>query len=76
MAGVIDADYRGHVQVLLSNMGKTNYSDSTSQRIAQLVVIPNPTLESKTTDTFNSTDCGSRGFGSTGTHDNYLTDRW
>lgn len=38
MAGVIDADYRGTVKVLVYNMSPSNYMVKTGAKIAQLVV--------------------------------------
>ena len=37
-AGVIDADYRGQVKVLLFNHGETDFEISEGDRIAQLIL--------------------------------------
>jgi len=37
-AGVIDADYTGHVKVLLFNLGEKEYAVGEGERIAQLVL--------------------------------------
>jgi dUTP pyrophosphatase len=65
-AGVIDADYRGEVRVLLFNLSKDDYEVKTGDRIAQLVLekIVNPPVEVVTSLT--ETDRGAKGFGSTG----------
>jgi dUTPase len=38
MAGVIDADYRGQVGVILANLSETDFSIKVGDRIAQLIV--------------------------------------
>jgi len=38
MAGVIDADYRGQVGVLLANLSDEDFSIAVGDRIAQLIV--------------------------------------
>jgi dUTP pyrophosphatase len=37
-AGVIDADYRGPVKVLLFNLGETDFAINEGDRIAQLII--------------------------------------
>ena len=68
MAGVIDSDYRGHVQVSLLNLGTQEFKITKGQRIAQLIVVPTPALQSVTTNTLERITRGDKGFGSTGTH--------
>lgn len=38
MAGVIDADYRGQVGVILANLSETDFEIKIGDRIAQLIV--------------------------------------
>jgi dUTP pyrophosphatase len=38
MAGVIDADYRGQVGVILANLSETDFEIKVGDRIAQLIV--------------------------------------
>lgn len=66
LAGVIDADYRGEVCVLLLNTGYTRFDVQKGDRIAQLIIerIAMPDLVE--TDELPGTDRGSGGFGSTG----------
>ena len=68
-AGVIDADYRGHVKVLLVNHSNEEFQVTSGDRIAQLILeqIKNP--ETKLVPTLNQTKRSSKGFGSTGTSD-------
>ena len=66
-AGIIDADYRGELKVLLFNLGCFSYTAEPGERIAQLVVLPRY-LEwtDETVDELPDTDRGDGGFGSTG----------
>jgi dUTP pyrophosphatase len=63
--GVIDTDYRGNLKVLLKNIGEDPYKINTGDRIAQLVIMP--VLLVKFKDSWNDTERGTGGFGSTGT---------
>ncbi|KAL2504107.1 Deoxyuridine 5'-triphosphate nucleotidohydrolase [Abeliophyllum distichum] len=65
-AGVIDADYRGPVGVILFNHSDVDFEVKAGDRIAQLIIekIVNP--EVTEVDDLDSTVRGSGGFGSTG----------
>jgi dUTP pyrophosphatase len=63
--GVIDADYRGEIKVLLKNISEDPYKIQRGDRIAQLVLMP--VLLPAFTDIWNDTERGTGGFGSTGT---------
>ena len=63
--GVIDADYRGEIKVLLKNISEDPYKISRGDRIAQLVIMP--VLLPEFIDIWNDTNRGTGGFGSTGT---------
>lgn len=65
--GVIDADYRGEVMVVLHNHGTQMRTVEPGMRIAQLVISPYLTVEFQTADALSDTDRGCGGFGSTGT---------
>lgn len=66
-AGVIDADYRSELKVLLINRGKINYYARRGDRICQLIVtkIQYPVLK-EVTEIPLSAGQGRGGFGSTG----------
>ena len=64
--GVIDADYRGEIQVPLINLGKEDFTVTCGMRVAQLVVTPFLTQEWSITDTLDETERGTSGFGSSG----------
>ena len=63
--GTIDSDYRGEIQVILINHGRTAYEIVRGDRIAQLVFarVERVTLAEATLD---ETARGAGGFGSTG----------
>lgn len=67
-AGVIDADYRGEVKVLLFNFGEVAYEVKKGERIAQLVLERISTPEVTEVEDLDSTARGENGFGSTGTN--------
>ncbi|CAG8490167.1 3668_t:CDS:2 [Ambispora gerdemannii] len=65
-AGVIDADYRGEVKILLFNFGDQDFEVKTGDRIAQLIVERIYTPKIVRVDELDDTSRGSKGFGSTG----------
>jgi len=66
-AGVIDADYRGEVKVLLVNHGKLDYEVKIGERIAQLVVERIDDQDWMEFDGLDETERAGKSFGSTGT---------
>src|SRR5262249_21490658 len=63
--GTVDSDYRGEIEVLLMNFGRKPFAVTRGLRIAQLVITPilhARMVEQKKLDT---TDRGTKGFGST-----------
>lgn len=63
--GVIDSDYRGNIKVILKNMGTDPYIIKQGKtRIAQLVIMP--VMLAEFVDSWNDTQRGTGGFGSTG----------
>lgn len=69
-AGVIDADYRGEVKIVLFNHSKKDFEIKSGDRIAQLVLeqIINADIAVITKDQLDDTERGEGGFGSTGTN--------
>ncbi|CAA3024773.1 deoxyuridine 5 -triphosphate nucleotidohydrolase [Olea europaea subsp. europaea] len=65
-AGVIDADYRGPVGVILFNHSDVDFEVKAGDRIAQLIIEKILTPEVTEVDDLDSTIRGSGGFGSTG----------
>lgn len=67
-AGVIDSDYRGHVEIVLSTHGlpvEVNNGDRIAQLIIERISTPE-VVEVKNVDELSRTDRGKSGFGSTG----------
>ncbi|KJA24596.1 hypothetical protein HYPSUDRAFT_53662 [Hypholoma sublateritium FD-334 SS-4] len=67
-AGVIDADYRGVVFVLLYNLSDKDFQVEQGDRIAQLILERIYTPEILEVDDLEETIRGAGGFGSTGGH--------
>ncbi|KAH6814962.1 DUTP-PYROPHOSPHATASE-LIKE 1 [Perilla frutescens var. frutescens] len=65
-AGVVDADCRGPVGVILFNHSDVDFQVKTGDRIAQLIMEKIVTPEVTEVDDLDSTAKGSGGFGSTG----------
>lgn len=67
-AGVIDADYRGEVKIVLFNHSDRDFEVNKGDRIAQLVLekIVNADIQEITAEELTETERGSGGFGSTG----------
>ena len=66
--GVIDADYRGEVRVVLYNHGPERQTIFDGDRVAQLLVVPVLSPEMELGDRLDETQRGAGGFGSTGEH--------
>jgi dUTP pyrophosphatase len=66
--GVIDADYRGSIQLLIVNQLPTRQVFSRGDRLAQLLVLPVPlvTMTQVSVQMLSQTTRGSGGLGSTG----------
>ncbi|KAG1857170.1 dUTP pyrophosphatase [Suillus tomentosus] len=67
-AGVIDADYRGVVFVLLFNLSDKDFQVEEGDRIAQLIIERIYTPDVMEVENLDETSRGAGGFGSTGGH--------
>ncbi|KAM6579925.1 hypothetical protein CsatA_003699 [Cannabis sativa] len=65
-AGVIDADYRGPVGVILFNFSDVDFEVKVGDRIAQLIIEKIITPDVMEVEDLDATVRGSGGFGSTG----------
>ena len=65
-AGVIDADYRGPVGVILFNHSDVDFEVKLGDRIAQLIIEKIVTPDAVEVEDLDSTVRGEGGFGSTG----------
>lgn len=68
-AGVIDADYRGELKVLLVNNSDIDYSVHVGDKVAQLIIEKISTEPLLLVPSLGETERGEGGFGSTGYHD-------
>jgi dUTP pyrophosphatase len=66
LVGVIDSDYQGQIMVSLWNRGAQDFTIQPMDRIAQLMVIPVLQVELNLVDSFEASERGAGGFGSTG----------
>lgn len=64
--GVIDEGYTGSIVVKLFNNGKNDYTVQMGDKISQLVILPILTPDLEVVDSFEATERGDNGFGSTG----------
>ena len=64
--GIIDAGYRGEIQIVLWNISPETHAFKKGERIAQLLIIPIATPAVREVDTLDDTTRGAGGFGSTG----------
>lgn len=64
--GIIDSDYRGPIKVFIHNMGDDRFViQAYITRIGQMTIVP--VMLPEFLDTWNDTNRGTGGFGSTGT---------
>jgi len=66
LAGVVDAGYRGEVQVVMANLGCEPYEIKKGMKIAQMLVQPVGEVKVVEADDLDGTARGEGGFGSTG----------
>lgn len=64
--GVIDAGYTGSIVAKLYNNGNEPITFEAGQKIIQIVFLPIPDVELELTDSFEQTERGDNGFGSSG----------
>jgi dUTP pyrophosphatase len=66
LAGVVDAGYRGEVQVVMINLGREAYAIKAGMKIAQMLIQPVLEVGIREADDLDDTARGEGGFGSTG----------
>lgn len=64
--GVIDVGYTGSIVAKLYNNSDEDYLVNAGDKITQLVILPILTPELELTDSFEATERGNNGFGSSG----------
>jgi dUTP pyrophosphatase len=66
LVGLIDSDYQGPLMVSLWNRGTEPFEIQPMDRMAQLVIVPVQQAQFEWVESFEKTDRGEGGFGSTG----------
>ena len=66
LVGLIDSDYQGQLFVSCWNRGNDSFDIEVGMRIAQLVIVPVAQVTFNRVDSFETSDRGESGFGSTG----------
>jgi dUTP pyrophosphatase len=65
-AGVIDAGYRGEVQIVMTNLGDSPIQINAGEKIAQMIPVPVLTGPVEQADTLEESARLAKGFGSSG----------
>ena len=68
LVGLIDSDYQGQIFVSVWNRGHEHFTIQPMERVAQLVVVPVMQVAFNVVETFDASERGEGGFGSTGKH--------
>ncbi|MBL0284997.1 MAG: dUTP diphosphatase [Zoogloea sp.] len=68
LVGLIDSDYQGQIFVSVWNRGHEHFTIQPMERVAQLVVVPVLQVAFNVVETFDASERGEGGFGSTGKH--------
>ena len=66
LVGLIDSDYQGELMVSTWNRGATAFVLNPMERLAQLVIVPVLQVGFRVVDSFEESERGAGGFGSTG----------
>ena len=67
--GVIDSGYRGELQATFNKINQDSVSENdykVGDRVAQIMIIPHPSIEFEEANELSDTERGEGGFGSTG----------
>jgi dUTP pyrophosphatase len=73
LVGLIDADYQGELKISCWNRGQESFTIEPGLRLAQLILVPVVQAQLHYVDSFNESERGLGGWGSTGltaTHKN------
>ncbi len=66
LVGLIDSDYQGELMVSTWNRGQSAFTIEPMERLAQLVIVPVVQMQMRIVDSFEDSERGAEGFGSTG----------
>ena len=64
--GTIDADYRGEIGIILTNLSQEDFTVERGMRIAQMLIAPVTRLTWNAVSSLDKSERGLAGFGSTG----------
>ena len=68
LVGLIDSDYQGQLMVSAWNRSDTAFTLQPMERLAQLVIVPVVQAHFRRVESFEESDRGEGGFGSSGRH--------
>ena len=68
LVGLIDSDYQGPLMVSCWNRGREAFVVNPMERIAQMIVVPVVQVQLNVVESFEQSERGVGGFGSTGRH--------
>ncbi|WP_321901546.1 dUTP diphosphatase [Paraburkholderia tropica] len=68
LVGLIDSDYQGELMISTWNRGHTTFTLNPLERLAQLVIVPVVHAQFNVVESFEESERGEGGFGSTGKH--------
>ncbi len=66
LVGLIDSDYQGELMVSVWNRGEERFTVTPGDRIAQLVIVPVVQARFNLVESFETSERGTGGFGSSG----------
>lgn len=66
MGGVIDANYRGEIMIILKNLGEEDFKIEKGMRIAQMLIQKIENCEVEEAEELSDTNRGEKGFNSSG----------
>jgi dUTP pyrophosphatase len=66
LVGLIDSDYQGELMVSTWNRGSASFVLNPMERLAQLVIVPVLQVGFRVVESFEDSERGEGGFGSTG----------
>lgn len=66
MGGVIDANYRGEIMIILKNLGEEDFKIEKGMRIAQMLIQKIENCEVEEAEELSDTNRGDKGFSSSG----------
>ena len=66
LVGLIDSDYQGELMISTWNRGQSAFTIEPMERLAQLVIVPVVQMQMRIVDSFEDSERGAGGFGSTG----------